>query len=184
PVSWVRVWASHDFRRAQSVGLGRCLYAAEYNGKTFGSRDSFKNLALKDAGLYFCEVWSEGSNEHARDSVNLSVAAKPSDMDLTSMEANSLSFQSSGWFPRPSVHWTDERNQDWTDSAVINIIKGKDGLYNIQTVLQTNRTLHRAKLHLSYINPYTGEEQTDVLLEKPILFCPVPSKIFYDQEQE
>ncbi|KAG9329780.1 hypothetical protein JZ751_029626 [Albula glossodonta] len=84
-------------------------------------------------------------------------------MDLTSTEANSFSFQSSGWFPKPSILWTDEKNQEWTHSAFINISKGKDGLYNIDTVLHTTRTLHTAKLHLSYINPYTGEKQTDVL---------------------
>ncbi|KAI1883802.1 hypothetical protein AGOR_G00235480 [Albula goreensis] len=133
------------------------------NGTNFGITLVLKNLTLKDAGLYFCEVWSEGSNEHARDSVNLSVAAKPSVQTFTSKEDNSFVFNASGWFPKPSVRWTDEKNQDWTHSAVTKITEGKDGLYNIDTVLHTTRTLHTAKLHLSYINPNTGEEQTDVL---------------------
>ncbi|KAI1883801.1 hypothetical protein AGOR_G00235470 [Albula goreensis] len=114
-------------------------------GTNFGITLVMKNLTLKDAGLYICEVWSEGSNEQSQGSVNLSVVAKPSVQTFTSKEDNS-----------------------WTHSAVTKITEGKDGLYNIDTVLHTNRTLHTAKLHLSYINPYTGEEQTDVLQREAV----------------
>ncbi|XP_036374427.1 V-set domain-containing T-cell activation inhibitor 1-like isoform X2 [Megalops cyprinoides] len=126
---------------------------------------TMQKLTLQDAGLYICEVWSCGSSP-GQGRVNLSVAARPSTLDFISKEDKTLSFSSSGWFPRPSVLWTDMNNQTVSDVTKINITQGKDGLYSIYTVLYTDTHRYSRKLHLRYINPYIGNEITEFFLQQ------------------
>ncbi|KAI1894806.1 hypothetical protein AGOR_G00119540 [Albula goreensis] len=118
----------------------------------------------EDAGLYICEVWSGGYSLHGQDSVNLSVAAKPSVLDFVSKESNSLSFNSYGWFPKPHIFWTDRNNMSMI--ANTNISQGKDGLYSIQTVLHPDTNHKTYKLHLMFISPHSGKNQTEVFMQK------------------
>ncbi|KAG7456310.1 hypothetical protein MATL_G00250460 [Megalops atlanticus] len=144
---------------------------------------TMQNLTLQDAGFYICEVWSFGSSP-GQGRVKLSVAASPSTLDFISKEDKTLSFSSSGWFPRPSVFWTDENNQTVSDVTKTNITQGKDGLYSIYTVLYTDTHQYSRKLHLRYINPYTGNEVTKFFLQQatgsgsgvilPVIFGLIP----------
>ncbi|KAJ8332982.1 hypothetical protein SKAU_G00418780 [Synaphobranchus kaupii] len=76
------------------------------------------------------------------------------------MEDTFLSFDSAGWFPEPSVFWTDENDRNVTEGTETNIALGEDGLYRIRTALSC--LLIITDLHIvipksNVTGPYQGE---------------------------
>nr|XP_015197973.1 PREDICTED: CD276 antigen homolog isoform X1 [Lepisosteus oculatus]XP_015197974.1 PREDICTED: CD276 antigen homolog isoform X1 [Lepisosteus oculatus] len=117
------------------------------------------DLSLCDAGTYTCRVGSPDRG-YGEGQLTLSVAAKPLSYSFRFNDYESLSFHSSGWYPKPVVFWTDELNRNIT--VHINITERTDGLFEIRSILYFHTEYTQKKIYIVCRNPFTGEQEINI----------------------
>ncbi|KAK1792744.1 hypothetical protein P4O66_012666, partial [Electrophorus voltai] len=92
-----------------------------------------ENLTLADRGDYICHVSSESWYDKNKVSLQIKVVGSTPVLSVAKAEDEKLniSCQSHGWFPEPSVIWTDKSGTDLKHLSKVKFTTDSEGLVNV-----------------------------------------------------
>lgn len=102
------------------------------------------NTRLSDEGEYKYHIRTNQGGKETK--FTISVTAKYREPVISSKQekiendgAADLLCQVSGGYPAGNIHWFDQSNTNWTNSATLQKTQGDDGLYNLSSTLSYRR---------------------------------------------
>ncbi|XP_042202505.1 butyrophilin subfamily 2 member A2-like isoform X2 [Callorhinchus milii] len=98
---------------------------------------SLADVRVTDNGTYTCFIDYAGSQEGTK--IQLQVKALGSQPLVHVEEANDglrLLSESSGWFPRPDVLWTDDQGQNLTSVSITTVRQDSKGFFSVESQIE------------------------------------------------